>query len=793
VEPVFPYGLVFPRTVAGTTLSGTYGKIYIIGDSLLDGTGSTQGVVEEKIAEILSTTVVNNAVGGFPLEAIAKVPSCSQDVDCKWTIINGGINRDVDLSQVVSRMTGLVEREVATGRKVILQGYPRDCPEAGLAEFISGDFFEAMHDAYVSLAAGKANVWMVDSRNHPLMGDPCNPASRPYRAEDNSHPSPLAGQVFAEEAIKIIMANLDEATLAPVSLTPVSLTPVSLTPSSLLLCSESCANAFTFGCMPYHCEQGQSIDEAWTTCRGEIDDGLGPLAEEEVGCIPGCGNTVTMSMAFECGCDNIDQCESDEGTPDDEEGDDGDEVEPVFPYGLVFPRTVAGTTLSGTYGKIYIIGDSLLDGTGSTQGVVEEKIAEILSTTVVNNAVGGFPLEAIAKVPSCSQDVDCKWTIINGGINRDVDLSQVVSRMTGLVEREVATGRKVILQGYPRDCPEAGLAEFISGDFFEAMHDAYVSLAAGKANVWMVDSRNHPLMGDPCNPASRPYRAEDNSHPSPLAGQVFAEEAIKIIMANLDEATLAPVSLTPVSLAPVSSSSPTPLDEENEAVEEQGEVTSQPTMQGIGPLCLSGDSTVHSLQRGTIPLSMVQLGESIFVGNGKYEPVYSFGHFGPNVRNAKMLRISTDSGTIFSISENHLIFTETNEAIPASQLTVGSRLQSSDHNSTAPSFGVERIKSIQNILSNEGVYAPFTPSGKFVVGGTIVVSCYVAMFERLLLFNHHWLAHIFTFPRRLACFYNLTHCQKEEYTADSGIALWIAPYFDLIQSLLINPSYSHSY
>eukprot|EP00547_Thalassionema_nitzschioides_P010064 CAMPEP_0194227194 /NCGR_PEP_ID=MMETSP0156-20130528/42737_1 /TAXON_ID=33649 /ORGANISM="Thalassionema nitzschioides, Strain L26-B" /LENGTH=650 /DNA_ID=CAMNT_0038959673 /DNA_START=279 /DNA_END=2229 /DNA_ORIENTATION=- len=517
-----------------------------------------------------------------------------------------------------------------------------------------------------------------------------------------------------------------------------SLEPSLLTPSSLLLCSETCANAFTFGCMPYHCEQGQSIDEAWTTCRGEIDDGLGPLAEEEVGCIPGCGNTVTMSMAFECGCDNIDQCESDEGTPDDEEGDDGDEVEPVFPYGLVFPRTVAGTTLSGTYGKIYIIGDSLLDGTGSTQGVVEEKIAEILSTTVVNNAVGGFPLEAIAKVPSCSQDVDCKWTIINGGINRDVDLSQVVSRMTGLVEREVATGRKVILQGYPRDCPEAGLAEFISGDFFEAMHDAYVSLAAGKANVWMVDSRNHPLMGDPCNPASRPYRAEDNSHPSPLAGQVFAEEAIKIIMANLDEATLAPVSLTPVSLAPVSSSSPTPLDEENEAVEEQGEVTSQPTMQGIGPLCLSGDSTVHSLQRGTIPLSMVQLGESIFVGNGKYEPVYSFGHFGPNVRNAKMLRISTDSGTIFSISENHLIFTETNEAIPASQLTVGSRLQSSDHNSTAPSFGVERIKSIQNILSNEGVYAPFTPSGKFVVGGTIVVSCYVAMFERLLLFNHHW-------------------------------------------------------
>jgi len=215
------------------------------------------------------------------------------------------------------------------------------------------------------------------------------------------------------------------------------------------------------------------------------------------------------------------------------------------------------------------------------------------------------------------------------------------------------------------------------------------------------------------------------------------------------------------------------------------------------PLCLSGDTTVNSLHRGTIPLSTVQLGEPIFVGNGKYEPVYSFGHFGPDVRSAKMLKILTNSGTTFTISDNHLVFTENNKAIPAAKLTVGSSLQSSsssiDSRQSAASSTVKHIKSIQRIVSDEGVYAPFTASGRFVVGGDVVVSCYVAMLEggnkKIWLLSHHLLAHTFTFPRRLVCLY-LTKCHEEEYAIDSGIALWIAPYFNWIRCLINHSSSS---
>jgi len=224
-------------------------------------------------------------------------------------------------------------------------------------------------------------------------------------------------------------------------------------------------------------------------------------------------------------------------------------------------------------------------------------------------------------------------------------------------------------------------------------------------------------------------------------------------------------------------------DERSESEDQESESDGDLEENETIAFCLSGDSTVESLHRGIIPLSMVYLGESIHVGNGKYEPIYSFGHYGPSVRNAKMRKISTHAGTTFTISDNHLIFTEDNKAVPSANLAIGTRLQSSSkiHESSS---GDEQITSIERVRSNEGVYAPFTTSGKFVVGGNVVVSCYVAILQvdnnQILTQNQHWLAHAFTFPRRVLCLY-LSQCYDEKYDPDSGISLWIDPYFVFAQ------------
>jgi hypothetical protein len=46
-------------------------------------------------------------------------------------------------------------------------------------------------------------------------------------------------------------------------------------------------------------------------------------------------------------------------------------------------------------------------------------------------------------------------------------------------------------------------------------------------------------------------------------------------------------------------------------------------------VCFSGSSTVQVHKKGQVALSPVQIGDLVHVGNGKYEPVYSFGHYDP--------------------------------------------------------------------------------------------------------------------------------------------------------------------
>jgi len=200
-------------TVTGNSLSTTYGKVVIVGDSLLDGNGSTEGWFEETLSRSLdNTVVVNNAIGGFTLDEITDSVACSCFTTCKWSIVNGGINgmMEQSVSKTITQMQNLVQRELdsAGNQGVVIQGYVPDCNI-----YASGSRFDAIMDGYRDYAAATKNVWFVDPRNiglpgHELMGRPCDDTNNVYRIqEDNSHPTPLSGEVMAIMIADIIKSQ----------------------------------------------------------------------------------------------------------------------------------------------------------------------------------------------------------------------------------------------------------------------------------------------------------------------------------------------------------------------------------------------------------------------------------------------------------------------------------------------------------------------------------------------------------------------------------------------------------
>ena len=169
----------------------------IIGDSLLDGLGSTEGQVEKTISQSLdSCLVANNAVAGADLNAIVNSQkSCSHTDhtnECLYSVLNGGVNGGH------SGMRALVQRETAAGKKVVTVGYPEG------AGPVTGSGYEAMMDHFASLAAADpSNVKFLDSRTIAVL-DFHDPNSRSYRAGDNSHPSPSGGTVLGEGIAALI-------------------------------------------------------------------------------------------------------------------------------------------------------------------------------------------------------------------------------------------------------------------------------------------------------------------------------------------------------------------------------------------------------------------------------------------------------------------------------------------------------------------------------------------------------------------------------------------------------------
>lgn len=201
--------------------------------------------------------------------------------------------------------------------------------------------------------------------------------------------------------------------------------------------------------------------------------------------------------------------------------------------------------------------------------------------------------------------------------------------------------------------------------------------------------------------------------------------------------------------------------------------------------CFSGKSTVHVRDRGDIEMNRLKIGDMVLTGKDIYEPVYSFGHHGEGIQ-ARLLKISTARES-FEISPEHMVLTKSSSSpasfFPASSLKKGSILFNEIGQETV-------IQSIQVVTSN-GIFAPFTPSGRLLVNG-IVVSSFVALETDLGIqimgvpVSHQWLAHMFEFPHRVIC-HHLGTCLKESYTKD-GISTWVDYPLRLSQCLLNLPN-----
>ncbi|KAI2512955.1 Pregnancy-associated plasma protein-A [Fragilaria crotonensis] len=190
--------------------------------------------------------------------------------------------------------------------------------------------------------------------------------------------------------------------------------------------------------------------------------------------------------------------------------------------------------------------------------------------------------------------------------------------------------------------------------------------------------------------------------------------------------------------------------------------------------CFSGQSSVQVAGKGQVALHSVQIGDHVEVENGKFEPIYSFGHYDPNTHGT-FLQLHLSNGRNLVISHYHLIFTASDPSYPiaASQIVIGTELIDAHRNKVT-------VTRITPSVSARGLFAPFTPSGTIVVDG-VLASSFLAMdrpsspflvsYGGMLKLSHQWLAHTFEFPHRLVCHYNdnnKNYCPTETY--EGGIA-----------------------
>jgi hypothetical protein len=204
------------------------------------------------------------------------------------------------------------------------------------------------------------------------------------------------------------------------------------------------------------------------------------------------------------------------------------------------------------------------------------------------------------------------------------------------------------------------------------------------------------------------------------------------------------------------------VDENNRGGASQPVSTPSPTSHFSPIGCFSGSAKVDIEHQGARAMRDLKLGDKVLVSDGKYEPIYSFGH-----ANATALAIFLHFlPSQLELSPNHLVFVLGRGAIPASMVHIGDIFRGTD----------ERVTQILEV-SRQGIYAPFTPSGKIIVNGVLASnyiafqdspSVHVGPFSTRL--SWHRLSHVIV--KLLCIFFLLPGIAPEKYN-EEGISTWL--------------------
>jgi hypothetical protein len=161
--------------------------------------------------------------------------------------------------------------------------------------------------------------------------------------------------------------------------------------------------------------------------------------------------------------------------------------------------------------------------------------------------------------------------------------------------------------------------------------------------------------------------------------------------------------------------------------------------------CFSKDATAEVEGTGPVAMEDLQVGDRVLTGSGKYQPIYSFGHYSED-RAADFLQIYTQGNKQpLEMSGNHLLFKE-GEAVRADSVKVGDVLSNGQVTKIGSQF-------------KQGLYMPLTEEGTIVVNG-VVASSYVSITEeapsavktsKAFLGNEQNLLHWWLSPYRMMC------------------------------------------
>ncbi|CAB9522857.1 Intercellular signal essential for a variety of patterning events during development (By similarity) [Seminavis robusta] len=201
------------------------------------------------------------------------------------------------------------------------------------------------------------------------------------------------------------------------------------------------------------------------------------------------------------------------------------------------------------------------------------------------------------------------------------------------------------------------------------------------------------------------------------------------------------------------------------------------------PNCFSGGMVVPMLGNGMKAMKDLQVGDWVWTGKSRYQPIYAFGHYDPG-ETVEFLQIHVKAGdssdsqqhqqndnvSIMEITGDHLIYVQGKKyPVPAATVQLGDSLWSQATEKPAPVIAITTAQ-------KQGIYAPLTADGTIVVGqGWILASTYTTLQDRhdddddsgmyatfrttngllssLLLpkVSHHDIAHTCVAPFRIFC------------------------------------------